>query len=199
MKDIKLYQSDMIEPAWETYVSVFGTHNVLEEKHTDEQYIRLYADTDYEVALGAEAIKDVKRFQSDRLLDIAPFNTEVATANILEELLELNGYDVPKENRESMVKKFDEFMQSMGKNNTMNVASNEEYYKEDALCDIMVFAIGELMKLRHSPQVALLETAKEINSRTGEIINGKFEKDLSPEATAEWYKADYEKSKIKGE
>ena len=35
---------------------------------------------------------------------------------------------------------------------------------------------------------------KEINSRVGGMVNGKFEKDLSPEAQANWYKADYSKA-----
>ena len=46
----------------------------------------------------------------------------------------------------------------------------------------------------------MLETIKEISSRTGyydENIH-KFVKDTSDEAKAKWYKADYEKCKIKG-
>ena len=48
-------------------------------------------------------------------------------------------------------------------------------------------------------ELAMLETIKEISSRTGfynEAIK-KWEKDLSDEAKAKWYKADYEKARIK--
>lgn len=46
----------------------------------------------------------------------------------------------------------------------------------------------------------MLETIKEISSRTGHYDKNihKFVKDKSPEAKAKWYKADYEKCKIKG-
>jgi len=36
----------------------------------------------------------------------------------------------------------------------------------------------------------------EINSRVGTLVDGKFEKDLSDEAKANWYKADYALAKI---
>jgi len=51
------------------------------------------------------------------------------------------------------------------------------------------------MKLGYEPECVLNEVAKEINSRVGSIIDGKFIKDKSPEARAKWYKADYEKCK----
>jgi hypothetical protein len=48
----------------------------------------------------------------------------------------------------------------------------------DALCDIVVVAIGGLFKLGYDPAAALLETTKEIRSRQG-VLNtttGKWEK-----------------------
>lgn len=39
----------------------------------------------------------------------------------------------------------------------------------------------------------LKEVARENNSRTGEIRNGKFEKFKDEEAVAKWYKADFSK------
>ena len=66
----------------------------------------------------------------------------------------------------------------------------------DAYSDVIVFAVGALMKLGYDPEKALLETAKEINSRVGEMVDGKFEKDLSPEAKTNWYKADYSKASL---
>ena len=48
-------------------------------------------------------------------------------------------------------------------------------------------------------EIAMLETIKEISSRTGSYNEAtkKWEKDLSDEAKAKWYKADYENARIK--
>ena len=47
-------------------------------------------------------------------------------------------------------------------------------------------------------EIAMLETIKEISSRTGTYDENakKWEKDLSDEAQAKWYKADYEKARL---
>lgn len=53
-------------------------------------------------------------------------------------------------------------------------------------------------RLGYDPYQCMLETIKEISSRTGtynEAI-GKWVKDKSPEAMAKWHKADYEGCKI---
>lgn len=157
--------------------------------------IKLYRDE-----TGTEAFNGVKKFQKDRLLDIQPFNVDVATTNILEELLELNGYNVPKDNRALLRNRFNEFMAKCVEDtiSTKNT-KNSEFLVEDALCDIQVFAIGELMKLGQSPELALLETSKEINSRVGHIVDGKFQKSITLENMKNWYTADYNKSKIQGE
>ena len=50
-------------------------------------------------------------------------------------------------------------------------------------------------------EIAMLETIKEISSRTGSYDEKvkKWVKDTSDEAKAKWYKADYEKARIKNE
>ena len=47
-------------------------------------------------------------------------------------------------------------------------------------------------------EIAMLETIKEISSRTGtyDEVSKKWIKDTSDEARAKWYKADYEKARI---
>lgn len=66
----------------------------------------------------------------------------------------------------------------------------------DALCDLIVVATGGIRKLGYSPELCMNECLKEIESRVGSIDrNGKFQKDKSPEAMANWYKADYSKCK----
>ncbi len=67
----------------------------------------------------------------------------------------------------------------------------------DAFCDIIVFATGSIRKIGYNPDIAMEEVLKEINSRTGKMINGKFTKDKSPEAVVKWYKADFTKAEIK--
>ena len=52
-------------------------------------------------------------------------------------------------------------------------------------------------QLGYDPYKCMLETIKEISSRTGEYDEsiGKWVKDKSPEAVAKWYKADYDRCK----
>jgi DNA-directed RNA polymerase subunit L len=66
----------------------------------------------------------------------------------------------------------------------------------DALCDIMVFAVGALFKLGYDPEKALSETVKEISSRQGSLNEntGKWEKDKEQDLST-LYKADYRTAK----
>jgi hypothetical protein len=66
----------------------------------------------------------------------------------------------------------------------------------DACSDMKVFATGTTRKAGYDPDIAMEETQKEIDSRVGCIIDGKFVKDKSPQAKANWYTADYSKAKI---
>lgn len=65
----------------------------------------------------------------------------------------------------------------------------------DSYCDIIVFAINGIEQHGFDAEMCMVETLKEISSRTGSIdpITKKFEKDKSPEAVSKWYKADYSK------
>ncbi len=56
----------------------------------------------------------------------------------------------------------------------------------DAFADIIVFATGAITKLNYDPSKVMEEVYKEVNSRTGSIIDGKFVKDTD----AVIYKAD---------
>ena len=75
---------------------------------------------------------------------------------------------------------------------------DDEPEKVDALADIMVFSATELFKMGYDAEKVLLETAKEINSRTGawSEVDQKWRKFRTPEAKALWYKADYTDCKI---
>jgi hypothetical protein len=66
----------------------------------------------------------------------------------------------------------------------------------DACGDIKVFATGTIRKSGYNPDIVQSEVQEEIDSRVGSIIDGKFTKDMSPEAQANWYKADFKKALI---
>lgn len=62
----------------------------------------------------------------------------------------------------------------------------------DAFADIVVFATGAMAKLGFEPSKVMEEVYKEINSRTGEMVDGKFIKhaDVVP------YQADFSDCKL---
>ena len=64
---------------------------------------------------------------------------------------------------------------------------------------ILLNCAGVCEKYGFNFEIAMLETIKEISSRTGSYNKAtkKWEKDTSDEAQAKWYKADYEKARIK--
>jgi predicted HAD superfamily Cof-like phosphohydrolase len=130
-------------------------------------------------------VKEIKRFQTDRLLDKQPYNHKTEVLHILEELVEMLGFEslYARDRAETIYQHF------------IYYEPVEDDKLVDAYADIIVFAIGSIMKLGYEPECVLNEVAKEINSRVGSIIDGKFIKDKSPEARAKWYKADYEKCK----
>jgi len=138
-----------------------------------------------------KAIQEIIRFQTDRGLDKKDFSTLNEQSSIVEELLELEGYGVSKEDRPKLKKEFTTFKDALVKKTIAKRANQTKHFIIDALCDVVVFAVGAMLKLGYDPEKALLETAKEINSREGSMVDGKFEKDLSDNAQAKWYKADY--------
>ena len=140
----------------------------------------------------SKALEEIIRFQTDRELHLNEFTTENENANVAEELLEAHGLDVEKKDRPLLKKAWTRFVGDVQREGIAKIVKN--LTKEmivDAYCDVIVFAVGAIMKLGYDPEKALIEAGKEINSREGSMIDGKFEKDLSDEAQAKWYKADY--------
>ena len=62
----------------------------------------------------------------------------------------------------------------------------------DAWADIVVFAAGGMAKLGFDPSKVMAEVYKEINSRTGKMVDGKFIKD----ADVVPYQADFNECKL---
>ena len=145
-----------------------------------------------------DAIQEITRFQTDRELDKKEFNWLNEATNIVEELLEALGYDVPKTRRPELSTIIDGMViraQQQGVA-TRESAAVKSVSIVDAFGDIIVFACGALTKLGYDPEKVLDEVAKEINSREGEMIDGKFEKYLTQEAKDKWYKADFTRCKL---
>lgn len=141
-------------------------------------------------------MKELIRFQTDRGLDNKPFDLQNEVASIFEELLEAGGLDVAKANRPQLKEKLREFIKSLMDSGIAtsphDVVGN--FDQVDAFADIITFATGAILKLGHNPLIAIEECGKEINSRVGSMVDGKFEKDLSMSHL--WYKADYSKSEL---
>lgn len=141
-------------------------------------------------------MKELIRFQTDRGLDKNEYIALNEHGNIIEELLESVGLDVPKVNRPQLkvaIKNFFGEVAGMGtaviKYDSVHSTPVED--QVDAYCDIITFATGAILKLGYDPIKAVEECGKEINSRVGSMVDGKFEKDLSEEAQANWHKANY--------
>ena len=146
----------------------------------------------------SNTIYELMRFQSDRGLDKKHYNDLNEHVNIVEELIESRDYNVPKENRNRLAAALGFFMSDLVNKDiairTDNTVTDED--KVDAYGDIIVFAIGAIMKLGYNPNEVLVEVGKEINSREGEMVDGKFEKYLDDVHRAKWYKADFTKCKL---
>jgi len=143
-------------------------------------------------------MQELIRFQTDRGLDKKPFELENEVASVFEELLEAGGLDVSKDDRPALKDALKEFTASLIQKNIATISQEVQgtFSRVDAFTDIIVFATGAILKLGHDPLVAIEECGKEVNSRVGEMVDGKFEKLLTPEAKANWYKADYLKSEL---
>ena len=140
-------------------------------------------------------IKEIERFVSERQLNQMEFSKVDYGANVLEELFELYGYHVPKELRGALKVAIDELIFQFA--NTVGLEKlDQEHHEADALADIIVFSIDGLMRLGYDPSITLEEVAKEINSREGKIIDGKFQKYTDEVHRSKWYKADLEAAKL---
>ena len=131
-------------------------------------------------------------------MDKKEFDDINESSNIFEELLESGGLDVAKADRPKLKEELTKFvvdLQAIGIAKDISTPFGIEE-QVDAFCDVITFATGALLKLGYDPEKAIAECGKEINSRVGSMVDGKFEKDLSDEAKANWYKADYSKAKL---
>ena len=138
------------------------------------------------------------RFQTDRGLDKKEFNIDNEMQLVMEELLESKGIKdkKDKEYSKAMVASLNKLVDSVKMYEPDFYVEPTEDDTVDAFCDAMEFLSGAILKQGYNPIIALDEMTKQINSRTGKFIDGKFEKDRSPEAKAREYQADFTKAKL---
>lgn len=140
-------------------------------------------------------IDEAIRFQVDRGLDKQEFTESNSLTNLMQEFLELTGLAVPKEKRERLHIAINSFVEVLTMHNIITLTGKPtDITRVDALNDIIELCIGDILKIGYDPKLTLYEVNKEINSRKGEIINGKFEKDPHQDP-ATLYKADFSKCK----
>jgi len=144
---------------------------------------------------GLSAVTEIKRFGLDRNIDGMVVDRMAYAKNIVEELLELFGHDIPKESRV----KLDKVVYMMFCTAPIDAPYEKSvpvHDQIDALADNAVFSMTEMLKYGYDPEKVLLEVAKEINSREGMIINGKFEKYVDEISVAKWHRADFHNCKL---
>ncbi len=139
------------------------------------------------------ALDEITRFQTDRDLDKKEFDWSVEATNIVEELLEAIGIN---DRNVALLSVGDMQLRIREKTQAGLVIAPTKVDQVDAFADVIVFACGALTKLGYDPEKVLLEVGKEINSRQGRMIDGKFTKDKSPEAKKHWYKACFDNCKL---
>ncbi len=141
-----------------------------------------------------KALDELIRFQTDKKLDEMRYDGINEATSSLEELLEGLGYDVPKHKRMSLKIAFELFIGELELDGTAKVVAITEHDIVDSIADSIVFDIGKLLKLGYNPYLVIEEVGKEINSRKGNIIDGKWVKD-SKQDKSTLYKANYENCK----
>ncbi len=116
-----------------------------------------------------------------------PFNYKKEMSFVLEELLESTGNYDSFTAREKALAMAEEIAGDATKVNEEGVI--------DAWADIIVFAIGAMIKLGYDPEKVLDEVCRQINTRTGSVVNGKFvrDPDINP------YEADFSICKMSDE
>lgn len=126
----------------------------------------------------------ILKWGEERKIFPQEFNHHSETSFIVEELLESTG----KFDSISAREKADKISSKILKNGT---GSKEEII--DAFADIIVFSTGAIIKNGYNPDKVMDEVLKEIESRTGKIIDGKFVKD----SDVKMYKANFSECLMK--
>lgn len=125
-----------------------------------------------------DIFEKIVKWNEERGLIERGFNHTNEVSFIIEELLESTGnYDSVSARTKAM-----EYAEAITEDSK---ATPEAIV--DAMADIIVFATGAIAKTGHNPSRVMNEVIKEICSRTGSLVEGKFVKDpLAKKYTADF-------------
>lgn len=125
----------------------------------------------------------IVKWNEDRGLIERGFDHSKEVSFIVEEILESTGnFDSISAREKAMVYA----------NEMVGDSNGSEEQVVDAMADVIVFATGAIAKNGYDPSKVMEEVYKEINSRTGKLIDGKFVKDQD----AKLYEADLKSCKL---
>ena len=128
-------------------------------------------------------INRIVKWNQERELDKQQFDLKIESTHILEELIEAQSKFIDSDKARKLANQVYGFIQIPEEKNEKNIV--------DAFADIIVYATGSILKLGYEPAMVMDEVLKEIESRTGTIVDGKFVKNNK----ATMYKADFTKCK----
>ena len=131
-------------------------------------------------------IERISKWQIDRSLHLTGYDLDGANYRFLEEIFEMNGF--PDKECKKLASAYAGYIRS---ERTSMGYEPSEYDIIDALNDITVFANGDNLKLGYKQEDTMVETLKEIESRSGSYDADA--KKWIKQITGNEYKADYSK------
>ena len=148
----------------------------------------------------ASALREYERFSKPSY----PYqkNKKYAEHGIIDALCDISvftinaGADIPCENKPTRL----ELEPCLSLDNLLKeIADHQRCFNGITLCYVLGVCASLCHQYGFNFEIAMLETIKEISSRTGAYDEKakKWVKDESDEARAKWHKADYEKARIK--
>ena len=147
----------------------------------------------------AQALRDYEKFSATDW----PYPTDIQEAEheIIDALCDISvftinaGADIPCENKPTRL----ELEPCLSLDNLLKeIADHQRRFNSITLCYVLGVCASLCHQYGFNFEIAMLETIKEISSRTGtyDEVSKKWVKDTSDEARAKWYQADYEKARI---
>jgi hypothetical protein len=132
----------------------------------------------------ATALGKIIKWNNDRGLIEKGFDHKNEISFIVEELIEGHSDMESKKAR-----KYSKFISWIIRKLPGKTPAKEDIV--DSFADIIVFAVGAIAKLGYNPDLVMKEVQKELDDRTGSMIDGKFVKDKKDKPV----KADFTKCK----
>ena len=107
----------------------------------------------------SDVIPEIMRFQTDRNLHKMEYDANNEHASIIEELMESCGFSTDKKDRPRLKEAIMDFAATLVHTGIIReeteMMDNLEHERVDAYADVIVFAIGAIMKLGYNPELVL--------------------------------------------